>query len=67
MKFLCRVGIHGRVLEGSGLMGDALMCVDCGHEKYPEVFGIAISKRQWPGMIDRSPEGRLAAWKEAAA
>lgn len=65
MSVLCKIGIHRRVLEGGGLMGDALTCVDCGRDKYPEVFGLAINVRDWPGMIDRSPEGRLKAWEEA--
>ena len=63
----CIIGIHQRVLEGGGMMGDGLTCVDCGRDKYPEVFGIAVRKRHWPEgqMIDRSPEGRERAWEQA--
>jgi hypothetical protein len=65
MNTACRHGIHMRVLEGSGLMQDGLVCVDCGRDKYPEAFGHAVRIRQWPGMIDRSLEGRKRAWQEA--
>ena len=64
-KIMCGVGIHRRVLEGSGAMSDGYICVDCGRDKYPEVFGAAVSIRNWPGMIDRTPEGRLREWNKA--
>lgn len=62
-RIACKMGVHDRVLEGGGAMGDGLTCVDCGRDKYPEVFGVALNVRPWPGLIDRSPEGRLAAWE----
>ena len=51
------------------MMGDGYTCVECGRDKYPEAFGVAVSKRDWPEgeMIDRSPEGRLRAWEKAGA
>lgn len=63
----CTIGVHIRALEGSGLMQDGLICVDCGRDKYPEVFGVAIGIRQWSGKIDRTPEGRQRAWEVANA
>ena len=44
----CLAGDHPRVLEGGGMMEDALTCVDCGRHKYPEVFGTAQAKRKRP-------------------
>lgn len=48
MSILCIFGTHARVLEGSGGMGDALYCLDCGRSKYPEVFGTALQRKNWP-------------------
>lgn len=66
---LCSIGVHHHVLVGGGMMGDGYTCVECGRDKYPEAFGVAVSKRDWPEgeMIDRSPEGRLRAWEKAGA
>jgi hypothetical protein len=61
----CAFGIHQRVLEGSGMMQDGLTCVDCGRDKYPEAFGIAVKTLPWPDMIDRSAAGRLREWAKA--
>lgn len=65
-KLFCALGIHLRVLSGGGSMGDALMCVDCGRNKYPEVFGATFNIRTWQGKIDETPEGRLREWHRAA-
>jgi hypothetical protein len=35
------MGIHLRVVKGTGLMGDGWFCLDCGLDKYPEA---------WPGL-----------------
>lgn len=32
----CRPGKHGRLVTGLGAMGDAIVCLDCGREKYEE-------------------------------
>lgn len=63
----CTVGVHPRVLSGGGMMGDCLTCVNCGRDKYPEVFGVAVKTLPWPGgrTIDRSEDGRQAAWDRA--
>lgn len=70
----CAHGVHARVLdEAGGMMADAYVCVDCGREKYPEVFGVAVSVRRMPlnsrgcYMVsgDSSREEREAAWTKA--
>jgi hypothetical protein len=41
-KLLCRFGVHIAVEEGGGCMGDALRCLVCGRDRYPESFGFAV-------------------------
>lgn len=38
MPSLCKLGLHMRCLDGCGMMGDSFLCLDCGQDKYPEVF-----------------------------
>ncbi len=45
MRWLCWLGLHLLVEEGGGMMGDALKCLCCGRDKYPEVFGCYLFKR----------------------
>jgi len=65
MNILCFMGIHARVLDGGGGMGDALCCVLCGRDKYPEVFGIAVKKRMRKGSVGSTRFSREKAWREA--
>lgn len=36
MSILCKMGLHGRLVGGLGGMGDAILCLRCGREKYEE-------------------------------
>ena len=36
--FLCCVGVHLECVSGLGVMEDALICLRCGYERYPESF-----------------------------
>lgn len=45
IRFLCRQNVHLVVEEGCGMMRDGLRCLVCDRERYPEVFGIAVIRR----------------------
>lgn len=65
MKLPC-LGVHRRVLEGGGMMDDALQCVDCGADSY---FLIYIQKRKRPvynGYYNREEISLETQWKHAA-
>lgn len=38
MNALCKLGLHLHCVDGEGMFGDGIFCLDCGQDKYPEVF-----------------------------
>ena len=51
-----QTGLHGDVLYGTGLMGDASICLRCGYETYRSIKSREsirqLTKEDWPALAE---------------